>query len=511
MMKCVCGGVLLLLFSLPFSGARQAAPPKLGQRLWRAYQVAQADDEFLVWIYFSDKGRHLGDKYRAAWASLTPKSRQRRLTVRAPDQLIDWDDLPVEPAYVSEVRRRVRRVRHISKWLNAVSARATKRQIDQLRQFKWVKRIDLVARFTRPDPDTMDAPADDEGSSGEMVQVRADHAIDYGASLEQLEQINVPAVHDLGFTGEGVVIGVFDTGFNLQHRALESMRIVATHDFVNGDDDVSDGDDMGRGAHGTWVLSVIGGFAPGQLIGPAFGAEYILAKTENTESETPREEDNWIAALEWAEGLGVDVVSSSVGYLEFEPPFEGYTWRDMDGQTAAITRAAVMAVERGVVVVNAAGNSGHHPFHNTLMAPADGDGVITVGAVDDRGARARFSSVGPTIDGRIKPDVMARGVGVWVASANHPRAYRALSGTSFACPLVAGTAALLLSAHPEWSPWQVLDALHRTASQATRPDRLMGWGIVDALAAIGIEFGASWERASRLSHASLEARHFRAP
>lgn len=486
-MKCAWSVLLLLVFSLPSSGEGRA-PAKLGQRLWHAYRAARTPDEFLVWIYFSDKGQHLKAKYREAWASLTPKSRQRRLTVRAPDQLVDWDDLPVESAYVSEVRRHVLQVRHISRWLNAVSARATRQQIDQLRQFKWVKLIELVARFKRPDPDFLEVPTDDDGSSVERLRTGGDHIIDYGASLEQLEQINVPAVHDLGFTGEGVVIGVFDTGFNLQHQALASIRVVAAHDFVNGDDDVGDGADMGQGAHGTWVLSVIGGFAPGQLIGPAFGAEYILAKTENTESETPREEDHWIAALEWAEGLGVDVVSSSVGYLEFDPPFEGYTWRDMDGQTAAITRAAVMAVERGVVVVNAAGNSGHHPLHNTLIAPADGDGVITVGAVDVRGARARFSSVGPTVDGRIKPDVMARGVSVWVASARHPRAYRTLSGTSFACPLVAGTVALLLSAHPEWSPWQILDALHRTASQATRPDHLMGWGIVDALAAIRVTF-----------------------
>jgi subtilisin family serine protease len=282
-----------------------------------------------------------------------------------------------------------------------------------------------------------------------------------------------------------VVIAVFDGGFNnLGHLAFQRMNIIAARDFVNNDDDVDDGPDMGNGSHGTWTLSVIGGFAEGQLIGPAFGASYILAKTENTQSETPREEDNWVAALEWAEGFGVDVISSSLGYLAFDSPFDDYTWEDMDGRTTVITRAAVMAVERGLVVVNAAGNFGNNSSHNTLGAPADGDGVITAGAVNPNGRRAFFSSVGPTVDGRIKPDVMARGVRVRVASHVTQQGYLALDGTSFACPLVAGTVALMLSAHPDWSPAQVLNALRRTASHAADPNSLIGWGIIDALAAV---------------------------
>lgn len=486
-MQRMCAYLIPTLLMLSSFSLGQSVPPeKLTQRLWPVYQSASADDEFLVWIYFTDKGSSLSAKYEATRQALAPKSRQRRLTVRAPERLIDFADLPLEESYVATVRQHVQRFRHASKWLNAVSAQATKQQLDLIRTFAFVKAIDLVARFRAPEPEPIEQPSPVTPTDAEPAQAPLALPFNYGPSLEQLNQINVPAVHSLGYFGQGVVIGVFDSGFNnLAHQAFQQMRIIAARDFVNGDDDVGDGEDMGIGSHGTWVLSVIGGFDEGNLIGPAFAASYILAKTENDPgSETPREEDNWVAALEWAEGLGVDVISSSVGYLDFESPFVSYTWENMDGQTAVITRAAVMAVERGIVVVNAAGNFGDHPTHNTLMAPADGDGVITAGAVAPDGIRAGFSSVGPTVDGRIKPDVMALGVSDQVASARSRREYEMRSGTSFACPLVAGVAALILSVHPDWSPAQVRTALQRTASNASDPNNLMGWGIVDALAAV---------------------------
>jgi hypothetical protein len=159
------------------------------------------------------------------------------------------------------------------------------------------------------------------------------HSYNYGASYTQLNQINVPAVHDLGYTGAGITICLMDAGFSLlSHEVFDNMNIVDTWDFVNGDADVGNGSDMGDGSHGTETLSTIGGFKEGELIGPAFGANYLLAKTENSESETPVEEDNWVAALEWADDLGVDVTSTSLGYIDFDPPYDGYTWEDMDGK-----------------------------------------------------------------------------------------------------------------------------------------------------------------------------------
>jgi subtilisin family serine protease len=297
----------------------------------------------------------------------------------------------------------------------------------------------------------------------------------------------VPAAHDLGLHGEGVMVAVFDTGFDtLFHEAFAAMSIVDRHDFVNGDDDVANGGDRGEGSHGTATLSVLGGYAPGHLIGPAFNATFLLAKTEDTSSETPVEEDNWAAAAEWAEARGADVISSSLGYLTYDPGFPSYTADDMNGQTAISTRAADLAGERGVVVVNSAGNAGPSTVHNTLGAPADGRLVLTVGAVTSVGLRAPFSSVGPTADGRIKPDVAAQGVAVITAAPGTPSGYTSLNGTSFSCPLTAGVVALVLQARPSASVSEVEDVLRATASQAAQPDNLLGWGIVNAGRAVQV-------------------------
>ncbi len=202
------------------------------------------------------------------------------------------------------------------------------------------------------------------------------NSYNYGQSFTQLNQITVPAVHDLGYTGAGITICSMDAGFsNLAHEVFSTMNIIAMWDFVDNDPDVS------GHSHGTATLSTIGGFKEGQLIGPAFGSDFILARTEDDNSETPVEEDNWIAALEWADSIGVDVTTTSLTYLDYDPPFPSYTWEDMDGNTALITIAADFAVGLGIFVVNSASNSGYNPNHNTLGAPADGDSVITVGAV----------------------------------------------------------------------------------------------------------------------------------
>ncbi len=214
---------------------------------------------------------------------------------------------------------RLARVRQVSRWFNAVSVEAEAQALQELARLPFVERLDLVGRFPAGHPEPS-APVPASPSSG--ARPSAVGEVDYGASLGQLQQIQVPAVHAQGLDGSGVVVAVFDSGFdNLGHEALATAQVLAARDFVNGDDDVADGTDRGEGSHGTYTLSVLGGYRPGQLVGPAYRASFLLAKTENTDSETPVEEDNWAAAAEWAEALGADVISSSLGYLTYDTPF----------------------------------------------------------------------------------------------------------------------------------------------------------------------------------------------
>ncbi|MGA2625068.1 MAG: SdrD B-like domain-containing protein [Bacteroidota bacterium] len=477
--------VLMLFVVSSFAAAGHIAP--LGKKLGERYQTLRPDEKEIVIIYFADKGDRAKVAAYDARQLVSERSLKRRLKTRPSESLVDAADFPLEQAYVRAVGQNVVMVRHQLKWFNAVSAVATRRQMEVIRTMPFVKEIDLVGRWKR------DASKENlSAAKGILGAPRTQGAasLDYGPSFTQLNQINVPAVHDLGFYGQGVVICMFDDGVRLQtHEAFGSMNIIAQHDFVDHKASVVPYDPS-AGWHGTSTLSAIGGYKPGQLIGPAFKADFILARTENDSSETPIEEDNWAKGIEWADSIGVDVTSTSLVYLTFNPPYTSWTWQNMDGNTTLITRAADRAVGLGIVVVNAAGNSGYNASHNTLMAPADGDSVITAGAVDASGSRASFSSVGPTFDGRIKPDIMAMGVSDYLASAGGNSSYGSGDGTSFSCPLSAGVAALVLCANPHLTPMQVREAMRQTASNAGSPNNLIGWGILNALAAVNY-YGSS--------------------
>jgi subtilisin family serine protease len=322
--------------------------------------------------------------------------------------------------------------------------------------------------------------------------------------------LNVPVVHAYveselsAAPGTGVIIGLFDTGFRTKHACFSLFNtgghMLADSDFIDNDETVSDPDSVANDPfnpyyhndeHGSATLSLIAGYDPPRFAGVAWGARFILARTEDSkvlnngeEIEKHYEEDNWAAAMVWAESLGVDIVSSSLAYRDgFTPPDTDYTYNDMDGRTTIISKAAGMAVRFGVIVVNAMGNDGPGP--GTLDSPADVDSVISVGAVDANLNIASFSSRGPTSDGRVKPDCVAQGVSNAVPSiyGSDSISYWNESGTSFATPLIAGLCALIKQTRPNDAPSVTRDRLLASCAFVpgqTAVDNVYGRGVPDA-------------------------------
>jgi hypothetical protein len=488
-MKRLATATLIVLALTLVAGQPALSTDKIGSRLNAVMNASSSGDEIVAWVYFADKGSHELMKSAVPRSVVSERSLRRRMKVRAENELVDYTDLPVEERYVDEVTARVIRLRQRSKWFNSVSVVATKDQISELQTFPFVSSIELVARWPRSYDSEEGTDAQEGGTLPPTLKPEGVNDLNYGGSLNQVQMVNVPNVHNTGNYAQGVLVCVLDNGVRLlNHQAFDSMSIIAMYDFVDHKVSVvPNNTNTGFGSHGVNTLSLIGGYKPGTLIGPAFGADFILARTENDSSETPVEEDNWAAAIEWADSIGVDVTSTSLGYLDYDFPYPSWTWEDMDGNSTVITRAADMAVARGIVVLNSAGNNGSNPSRNTLGAPADGDSVLAVGALISSGTRASYSSVGPTTGtpARIKPDIMAQGSNPVYASGSNPTVFSSSGGgTSYSCPIAAGVAALVINARPNASAMQVINALKATASNAGTPNNLIGWGTIDAVAAI---------------------------
>ncbi|MCA9731352.1 MAG: S8 family peptidase [Deferribacteres bacterium] len=436
------------------------------------------------WIYFTDKGPEMVTKspaaYKSAGKRISDKALKRRAKVKSSTELLDEFDLPVYEGYLSTISERAKEIIVVSRWLNACSAFLSESDIALIEQLPFVKKVRSVHQLVVPPRESISNTALEK-----IAKIQEETMYDYGSSIDQITQINVHKLHNADIVGKGVLLGLLDSGFKYdKHPALIGLDIVAAYDFVFNDANTSneDGDDPEQHDHGTQVLSVAAGFAPGQLIGPAFKSQILLAKTEDLRSETPAEEDYWVEGIEWMEAQGVDIASSSLGYSDFDDPFTDYSWSDLDGNTAIITKAAQIAVDKGVVVVTSAGNEGNKTWRY-IAPPADARDAIAVGAVEKSGVRSSFSSVGSPFLSHIKPDVMAMGTGVTMVDPNST-GYTTANGTSFSAPLVAGVVAQMLGVHPELTPLQVIEALHSTASQAYSPDSLYGWGIVDAERAV---------------------------
>ena len=432
------------------------------------------EDRLVVYVYLSDKGPNVQQYLNNPLSLVSEKSLERRRKVLPEDKIVDITDVPVYQTYVNQLSNKVTKVRHELKWFNCVSVEGTKAQILDIASLDCVTKIDLVERYRK-------VKENDELVSGNMNTFEQDSpnvdSLNYGPSLNQDTLIKVNRVHNQGIYGQGVIVANFDAGYqNLNHEAFTTypMKIWKKKDFQTGDTVT-----LANHSHGQATLSLVGGYKPGSLISPAFASTFVLCRTEVDPTETPAEMDNWAAAAQWADSLGVDVITSSLGYLTFDSPYTSYTWNDMNGNTLLITKAGDYAVYKGITVSNSAGNDGSNT-HNTLGGPADGDSVITIGALTPSGVRASYSSVGPTTDvpNRIKPDVMTQGSSNQVATNTGYSNFG--SGTSWACPMAAGVMACMLSANKNLTPIQIRGILRKFASNTNSPNNLIGWGTINA-------------------------------
>ncbi len=434
---------LFLIGSMPSFSANQLHSSLIGP-----HKHITQGDSIDVWVFFNDRGyedeNELNLALFQAEKNLLPKTKSRRLKVR-PNSLVDERDLPVNQNYVGTILDMGGRFRTVSRYFNAASVRVHQDLLIPISELAFVKKVRPIAKGNRNQPDP-DWSFSQPGSQ----QPDGTDELDYGPSYDQLNQINAIAAHDSGYSGNGVLVCLLDTGFFTDHEALINQPVVAEWDFINNDPETQNepGDPEDQHNHGTYTFSALGGAHDGDLYGPAYGAEFLLGKTENVPVEEPIEEDWYVAGLEWADSIGADIVSTSLGY------FDWYEFEDLDGNTAVTTVGVDIAVANGIVCVTAAGNERQTSWGH-IIAPADADSVITVGAVDQFGVLVYFSSPGPTADGRIKPE---------------------------------GACALILEAHPDWTPMQVRLALMMTADNATTPDNDYGWGVIDVMAAIDFNF-----------------------
>tara|TARA_B100000945_G_scaffold58174_1_gene43153 strand:+ start:1119 stop:2825 length:1707 start_codon:yes stop_codon:yes gene_type:complete len=445
--------------------------------------AGKRSNQYRAWIYFKDKSdSELGN--------ISDKAYRRRVKNNV-DLKNDWYDKLISKKYLVVLESYGIKIDNESRWLNAVSVTSDLETLNNILSLKFIKKIEPVHGYKKHTQPNNKFKSDNEDTSFEIPQ----RNLDYGNSYAQIEQLNCHLAHEAGYFGQGVRILVLDTGYKLSHLSLQQINVVSEYDFINNDEitenEASNNDAPSQHNHGTSILSLLAGYLPGTIISPAFESEYLLAKTEDVSSETRLEEDNYVAALEWGESYGADISTSSLGYLDW------YSYCDMDGNTAVTTIAVDIAARLGVLCVTSAGNWGADnpsedpcqiPIRHYISAPADADTVIAVGAVNNSGNIAYFSSRGPTYDGRIKPEVCAMGLGVWCASANNnDNLVLQSNGTSTAAPLISGAIAVIMSAQPNWNAMEVRNALLQTSSKNNNPDNIYGYGIPDVINAINFQ------------------------
>lgn len=437
-------------------------------------------------------------------ASLSSESIMRRIKNLGTTSFISEEDIPVSNSYISRLELAGAKVRWILKWFDCVSVSADKKTIEKIENLDFVKNVRPVIKIKVPlefrntlnplDEELLASLNSTSGSpasllntpfslpSGQSDRSEEDAKL-YGGSYIQYRISDVPDVNRMGAKGKGVRIGVLDSGFDWQrHEALKTRKVIAEYDFVKKDNVTAnqDGDPAGQHGHGTFCFSVCGGFMEGKLVGPSHEAEFVLAKTETTEFERMVEEDNYAAAIQWMDSIGVDITTSSLGYTVFDDAT--YRYEDLTGETAICTKAINYAFSKGILTFTASGNSAGDPWFY-VSTPGDGYQALAIGAVTKNREIADFSSGGPTADGRIKPDFSAAGVSVFGALASSKNKFERSNGTSAATPIAAGIGGQLLSLFPHLKNTQARFILRYTSDQRLLADNLYGYGLVSALEA----------------------------
>ncbi len=429
-----------------------------------------------AWVYLTDK-EDVAFSISNPITILTQQSINRKNSQGIP---IDERDVPVTETYISLLKNQTGiTVLAKSKWFNAVHVRGSETDISSLEALSFVDRIDFADQ-------TLNRSGRTFSQHNKFEQVEARIEFNYGTTQNQIEMIQLDDLHFLDFTGEGIIIAVLDSGFPNVNTMSSFQRLRSNNDLLNGYDFVSRSQNVYGFAgsnHGTKVLSDMAGFVQDQFVGTAPDASYYLFRTEDVTSENPVEESYWVEAAERADSLGVHIINSSLGYTVYDNPDYSYTPSQMDGQTAYITKGATIASEKGILVVNSAGNSGNNAWQ-TVGAPADASSVLTIGGVDSNGDYASFSSQGSLSQPSLKPDIVARAVNTFVIDQTDTITTN--NGTSFSSPIMAGAVACLKQALPNISNEQLKQFIRMSSSQYNTPDTLLGYGIPNMQLALAI-------------------------
>lgn len=422
---------------------------------------------YMYRVSLTDK-RHSPFTLADAGAYLSPKAIERR---QRQHLAVDSTDLPVSQIYVDSIEKCGCRVVSRSKWNNTVVANLTDTMIvGRIRQLPFVSSAKLVWIS----PDSVDAPAPRPHYHKQLELHDTTNIRSHGVATDQLEMVGGIRLHDSGFRGKGMTIAVMDAGFLNADMipALTDINLIGYADFVYP----RSRDIFAEMEHGEQVLSIMATNQPGVYVGSAPEAAYWILRCEEEQTEQPAEEDWWAAAAEFADSVGVDVINSSLGFHNFDEPFGDCHYWQQDGKSTLISRTASMLASKGIVLVNSCGNDGMSAWKK-INFPADADNILSVGAVTSERCNAGFSSLGPSADGRVKPDVMAQGSPAAVVTERGTLSSSV--GTSFASPIVAGMVACLWQKYPEKTATEIINMVRQSADNAQHPDNVYGYGVPD--------------------------------